>query len=188
MPDNETASKLMDHAEALIRERGFNAFSYKDLADAVGIRTASIHYHFEKKSQLGYALMKRYLERLRERLTEAERGRTAKARLRSFVQMYKDAEEREVVCLCGSLASDVATLPAEIRGLVTSYISTSEAWVDGQIRQGIASGEFSPQASSKDLATLLVSGLQGGLVLARVRPESDTLARVERSFWKALST
>lgn len=186
MVTTDTATKLLDHAQALVQERGFNAFSYKDLAGAVGIRTASIHYHFETKTQLGEALMARYLERLDQALQDAGAARTARARLRSFVQLYRDTGDRGLVCLCGSLASDIETLPDEIKNLVEAYLAKSEAWVAKQIKSGVDGGEFAPIAGAEDLAASLVCGLQGALFLSRSSAKSTHLKRVERTFWKAL--
>ena len=38
-----TADKLLDLAQELIQTRGYNAFSYRDLADRVGIKLLAVH-------------------------------------------------------------------------------------------------------------------------------------------------
>ncbi|MEM6867960.1 MAG: TetR/AcrR family transcriptional regulator [Cyanobacteria bacterium P01_C01_bin.121] len=43
-----------------MRCRGYSAFSYADISKQVGIRKASIHYHFASKEALVQALVKRY--------------------------------------------------------------------------------------------------------------------------------
>jgi TetR/AcrR family transcriptional repressor of nem operon len=48
-----TKTTLLDVAEELLLTRGYNGFSYNDIAEKVGIRKASIHYHFPSKSGLG---------------------------------------------------------------------------------------------------------------------------------------
>ena len=50
-----TAEDILDRAEALIQTRGYSAFSYQDISDTLGIRKASIHYHFPSKTDLGVA-------------------------------------------------------------------------------------------------------------------------------------
>ena len=55
-----TATTILDAAQQLAQTRGYNAFSYRDLAERVGIRTASIHYHLPTKGDLGVALVARY--------------------------------------------------------------------------------------------------------------------------------
>ena len=60
---SETAEQILDLAETLIQTRGYSAFSYQDISDALGIRKASIHYHFASKTDLGIAVVDRYVER-----------------------------------------------------------------------------------------------------------------------------
>jgi len=60
---SETAEQILDLAETLIQTRGYSAFSYQDIAEALGIRKASIHYHFPSKTDLGVAVIDRYIER-----------------------------------------------------------------------------------------------------------------------------
>jgi hypothetical protein len=39
-PRSETAAQIVDLAEMLIQDRGYSAFSYQDIADSLGIRSA----------------------------------------------------------------------------------------------------------------------------------------------------
>ena len=55
-----TRTSLLDSAEQAVRQRGYNGFSYADLAREIGIRKASIHHHFPTKADLGLALIERY--------------------------------------------------------------------------------------------------------------------------------
>lgn len=185
-PDTPTA--LLDEAEQQIRTRGFNAFSYKDLAEAVGIRTASIHYHFPSKGDLGCALIQRYLDRLEVSLAEIER-RSPKVprRLRAFVELYRKTGKDGGVCLCGSMASDITTLDEATRDGVAAYLDRSEGWVRAQIERGVQGGEFSTRTRARDLAASLVAGLQGALLLGRARGDAiSALERVRRTFFASL--
>ena len=60
--NKNTAELILDAAQVLVQEVGFNGFSYAHIAEKVGIRTASIHYHFPNKEDLGEALITRYTE------------------------------------------------------------------------------------------------------------------------------
>lgn len=177
----DTVTHLLDTAQRLVEERGFNAFSYRDLAAEVGIRTASIHYHFSAKADLGRALMARYQVGLDEALAQIDRkGRTARSRLKKFVGLYRETEQRGAICLCGSMASDIETLPGDLRPRVVAYLERSESWVERTIRDGIGAGEFTTALDPRATATALVSGLQGALILARAMGSGvDPLAGVE---------
>ena len=74
---SETAEKILDVAERLIQTRGCSAFSYQDIADALKIKKASIHYHFESKTDLVIAVIDRYTERFDEALKNIARDESA---------------------------------------------------------------------------------------------------------------
>ena len=59
---SDTSSRILDIAEHLVQTRGFNAFSYADIAAALNITKASLHYHFPTKAKLGERLVERYQE------------------------------------------------------------------------------------------------------------------------------
>lgn len=187
MDRKDTAGALLDAAQSLVQSRGFNAFSYKDLAGKVGIRTASIHYHFPSKGDLGKALMGRYLAGLESRLQELDEAQGDQlGRLVGFIEMYRETESQGAICLCGSMASDLATLPEEVHQVVRSYLERSQGWVEQRIAAGIAGGEFAASADPKDLAAAFVASLQGALLMGRARDGSSVLDRVQRSFLTSL--
>src|SRR6185295_9686526 len=97
--------RILDLAEELLLSRGYEGFSYQDIADAIGIRKASIHHHFASKEDLGSAIV----ERSRIRLAEA-RGPVVEdaARIRKLLDNYfrffeRLAEEGKKLCLGGRL-------------------------------------------------------------------------------------
>jgi AcrR family transcriptional regulator len=60
VPLADTSEQILDIAQFLVQTRGFNAFSYADIASQLGIRNAAVHYHFRSKTDLGHALVVRY--------------------------------------------------------------------------------------------------------------------------------
>ena len=59
-----TREQIIQLADSLIREKGYNAFSFYDISKSVGIKTASIHYHFPAKSDLGIAVIEHHIQHL----------------------------------------------------------------------------------------------------------------------------
>jgi TetR/AcrR family transcriptional repressor of nem operon len=186
MQTNDTAERLLDRAQELIQNRGYNAFSYRDLAEDIGIKTASIHYHFPSKQDLGAALMQRYHGELNLALGRIDQsGQTQLQKIKGFIKLYSVTEKHHAICLCGSLAADRETLPQALQEAVDSYLQRSEEWVAEQIRKGLASGEFKTKTDPRDLGAALVSGLQGGLIVARAR-NRPMLQIVQRVFLQGL--
>ena len=183
----DTATKLLDTAQELVQTRGYNAFSYKDLAASVGIRTASIHYHFPTKGDLGAALMARYQRGFDAALDAIDRGaRSNKAKLKRFIALYRETESCGAICLCGSLAADYDTLPEPLQRAVGDYLASSERWVQKRVAEGVKDGEFAHEGRPADAATTLLAALQGGLIVARGRGRAAVLDAVQREFFRSI--
>lgn len=189
----DTTARLLDAAQRMIQHRGYNAFSYHDLADEVGIRTASIHYHFKTKADMGEALIKRYVDTLETNLANLDRcKRTDRARLKGFIDSYRETSGSDAICLCGSMAADFETMTPAIHQGVRAYLERSELWVKEKIDSGQREGEFDAEGQSCDLAGALLAGLQGALLVTRARRNSGStsankvLDRVEKTFFESL--
>ena len=55
--ERDTASSVLDVAERLVQVRGYNGFSYADVAAELQLSKAALHYHFAGKAELGEALL-----------------------------------------------------------------------------------------------------------------------------------
>ena len=107
-PSSDTATRILDVAEELVQRRGFNGFSYADVAAELKITTASLHYHFAGKAELGRAL----IDALRRALLRgAGRDRSAACRTRrpsceAYAELYAGVLREKRLCLCGMLAAE----------------------------------------------------------------------------------
>ena len=83
--ESQTSERILDIAERLVQTRGFSNFSYADIASELGITTASLHYHFPGKAELGQALITRYAQRFSQALSQIEHGQpNARAKLEAY--------------------------------------------------------------------------------------------------------
>jgi TetR/AcrR family transcriptional repressor of nem operon len=172
----DTKTALLDVAEHAARARGFDGFSYADLAEAVGIRKASIHYHYPTKAVLSAALMDRYHATLEAECRKIEASHTTGAdRLRALIRLYRDAlNDGKTLCLCVSLTSSRQSLSdAVIEKLKTfraMMVERIEAiFALGQNDKSI-SGVANPAAEAR--ATLAL--LEGAHLAARAEENVQT--------------
>ena len=183
---SETAEQILDLAETLIQTRGYSAFSYQDIADALGIRKASIHYHFPSKTDLGVAVVNRYIDRFGAALTEVagDEQQSSMAMLELYVQPYLQfAHAPDRVCLCGALAGEMLALPEEMRARVDHFFRTHQAWLTKLLRRGAARGEFALVAPPAKVARSIFASLQGALLVKRATGDisqiNDVIAVME---------
>jgi len=165
---NDTRERALDIAEELVQRRGFNGFSYADIAERLGITTASLHYHFPGKAKLGRALIQRYAARFASRLAEIESGvPDSRARLEAYAGLYAALLREGRFCLCGVLAAEYETLPAPMREAVTAFFDQNEAWLARVLEGGVAQGTLQLTGSPADAARMIISGLEGAMLVAR---------------------
>jgi TetR/AcrR family transcriptional repressor of nem operon len=155
-------------AERLVQTRGFNGFSYADVAAELDVTKASLHYHFAGKAALGTALIDRYSERFAEalRAIDAEEA-DPPARLEAYARIYAEAVRDQWMCLCGMLAADYETLPQPMRDAVVRFFDDNERWLVGVLEQGEREGSLRLDGSPAETAQVLVGGLEGAMLVAR---------------------
>jgi TetR/AcrR family transcriptional regulator, transcriptional repressor for nem operon len=164
----DTASRILDIAERLVQSRGFNGFSYADIAGELGISKASLHYHFRGKAELGEALIGRYASRFADALEEIDRrGVDAPRRIDAYARVYAEVLRDGRMCLCGMLAADYDTLPKAMREAVIRFFDENEAWLTGVLEQGQEEGSLHLNGSAREAAQALVGGLEGAMLVAR---------------------
>lgn len=137
MGSSGTSTKILDVAERLVQVRGFNGFSYADVAAELGITKASLHYHFATKADLGEALIERYTESFGTALAVIGASPTgALAKLDAYAALYAEVLRADRMCLGGMLAAEFQTLPARMRTAVIAFFDQNEAWLEQVLRQG----------------------------------------------------
>jgi TetR/AcrR family transcriptional repressor of nem operon len=163
-----TAQQILDVAEELVQSRGYNGFSYADIAGELDITKASLHYHFASKAELGEALIERYSARFLEALERiASTISGANSRLEAYASLYVDVLRGERMCLCGMLAAEYQTVPEQMRGSVIRFFDHNLTWLAGVLAEGQSDGELSLGGSPVDAAQTVLSALQGAMLVAR---------------------
>jgi TetR/AcrR family transcriptional repressor of nem operon len=164
----DTAARILDIGERLVQVRGFNGFSYADVAAELDMTKAALHYHFPGKAELGRALIERYTLRFAAALAEIDaRIPEAPAKLSAYAGLYSDVLRGQRMCLCGMLAAEYQTLPDPMREAVIAFIDANEAWVEKVLSDGRRDGTIALAGPASDAARLIVSGLEGAMLVAR---------------------
>jgi TetR/AcrR family transcriptional repressor of nem operon len=71
------------------------------------------------------------------------------------------------MCLCGMMAADYATLPPEMRDAVVHFFDDNQSWLERVLEQGQAEGSMRFQGTARAEAQLVVSALEGAMLVAR---------------------
>jgi TetR/AcrR family transcriptional regulator, transcriptional repressor for nem operon len=177
----DTSTRILDVAERLVQTRGFNAFSYADVAEALNVTKASLHYHFSTKAELGGCLIERYrttflaaLDRIDEHYVDAT------AKLNAYAGIYADVLEQDRMCLCGMLAAEYATLPTAMQDGIRLFFDSNEVWLVEVLTSGRKRKQIAFTGPPVEIARMLVATLEGAMLLARSRQDESLFRMVAR--------
>ncbi len=161
-------TQILACAQRLVQERGFNGFSYADVADEVGIRKASLHHHFPSKAGLGKALIEAYTAQLESELLRIAEARSkADKKLGAYAAIYRGSLEAGRMCLGGMLASDWQTLDASILPNLKRFFIRNTEWLTRILSEGKSQKQLAFSGTAADQARVILSTLQGALLIAR---------------------
>ena len=167
-PSTRAASAILDVAAQLAQTRGYNGFSYADIAAELGVTKASLHYHFPSKAELGRALMARYQAGFGVALeTIDQQAGKPPQKLRRYVELYNAVMHKDRMCLCGMLAAEYATLPAPMQEEVKLFFDMNERWLTAVLLDGRRSGSFLFKESANERARVFLGALEGAMLVAR---------------------
>jgi TetR/AcrR family transcriptional repressor of nem operon len=164
----DTTTRILDAAERLVQSRGYNGFSYADIAVQLGISKASLHHHFATKATLGQALIGRYHANFEQALASIDAsGVDAAEKLQCYARLYAAVLEGERLCLCGMLAAEYDTLPIAMQQGIRQFFNLNEEWLAAVLQEGRRGGRFHRQGSARETARLLLGALEGAMLVAR---------------------
>ena len=156
MVERSARDRILDAAEARARSSGYNGFSFRDLAD-VGVKSASVHYHFPTKGDLAEALTWRYVDRARDILGDPN-GLRPDAAIERMTMLFRTALVRDdKMCLCGLFAAERDALPAPVAAAVAAFFTMAL----GFLRESMG------EQWNGETPEMVIARLEGALLLAR---------------------
>src|ERR1700722_5492624 len=170
---------ILKAAEARMRRGGFHGLSFRDLAADVGIKSASVHYYFPTKTDLGVILMKTYHEEMLAAFGDAMNPRPLTAKLGAMRDAYvKRLSRKPGVCLCGVLAAECAGLPQPVGETLRDYFLACRAWL---ISAFVKSKAVDPEKRAFAFSVTL----QGALLMSNAMTDATLFERAAKEAIRA---
>ena len=153
--------RILSAAEKRVRAVGFNAVSFRDLANDVGVKSSSVHYHFPQKEDLGEQLVQRYSERFQARLDQIDVGEVGPlGALEAYIALYAEAlVVGESVCLCAILGAEANSLPGRINAGTQAFFQANTEWLKEILRR-------IPSSEMLMTPIEIVSALEGAMIVS----------------------
>lgn len=170
--------KILEVAEQMVQEGGYNAFSFREIAKAVGIKSSSVHYHFPTKADLGAAVASYYTDKFIAHLGDpAHLVDGGKDPVGHFVTTFKEAFTKDRrMCLCGLLGAEVKGLPDAVAAQTKLFFVRNIEW----LTQAYALIGQSADARRKALFTL--SMLEGAMIVSNALDDIDAFHDTLKQF------
>lgn len=170
---NDTARQIVETAIGMMCRGGYHAFSFRQIATELDIKSASIHYYFPSKSDLGSAAMRFYCDDFCEQLSIFKKSSQP---LDSYLKMYENSlKQTKAACLGGVLASEGGELPNEVKSEVEFFQNQNLNWLKEVI---LAEQKNRTEEEAEAVAEMIFFSLQGALAYAAMLCEPKHLQRV----------
>jgi len=154
---------ILDAAEVRARLGGYHGFSFRDVASDVGIKSASVHYHFPIKADLAAALAKRYGDRAHGFLNDSEVNTPFEA-IGAVIQLFRAALlDEDKMCLCGLFGAERDSLPETVLPMVSQYF---------QMLLTFLANHLGPNWRGPPPSEIVATA-EGALILARALEQPD---------------
>ena len=163
MPSPTTRDLIIEKADALFYEGGFDATSFADIAAAVGISRGNFYHHFRTKDEILDAVITRRLEQTRSMLENwHEKGQCPRDRILSFIHILIANRTKIMAfgCPVGTLCSELAKLDHSAKGRAAEIFCLFRDWLADQFR------ELGAQGRAEELALHVLAWSQGVAVMA----------------------
>ena len=170
-----TRDALLDAAAVLLQDVGWASFSFRDLAERVGIRAPSIHYHFPTKADLGVALVGRMRDQRHEHEAElVAQFPNPRDRLLALGKMIEDEIcHDEKSCPIYAFQAEYSILPPAVQKLVRAWIDDCLAGLARWLEDGRQRGVLSFSGSAAQQALVVWAVLQQGTQMHRTHPDMN---------------
>lgn len=169
MKRGEMREKILDVGEAMVQQRGMNGVSFRDIAEAIGVKSASVHYHFPSKDDFALALTERYSARFLAAGAEIARKEDSVAdKIAAFGDLFLKAfQDDGKMCLCGILAAEASIMPEPVRLAIGNFFTANMDLLTDLL-------------GDKSEARFVVTSLEGAMLLARAEGSPVHLQEVAK--------
>ncbi|MGU3362607.1 TetR/AcrR family transcriptional regulator [Methylobacterium sp. M6A4_1b] len=162
---------------------GYAGINFRDLADAVGIKAASINYYFANKAILGEAVARRYWEDIARDLEAiSTNAQSPIEALRQYAGIFRlSLEHNNRMCLSSFMATEYDALPEQVLKEVQAFADVNTAW----LREQLVAAKLLKAKDSELRARAIYAAIAGAQIIARSRSDIDLFDSLIRSYQEA---
>lgn len=186
MATSDTKQRILSIARGMVQAHGYNALSFRDIAQEIGIKGPAVHHHFPTKGDLGAALARAYADDavvlLEELLLTSHSQREVFDR---YVAVFRAALENDNrMCLCGIMSAELADLPVAVQVEVNRFTDVNIAWLTRLLALG-NEVDKAPEDARRRRALAIFTAIEGAQLVARGHRDIAMFDRVIAAYREA---
>jgi len=138
MGNKQTKDRIVEAADQLFYEQGFEHTSFSQIAESVGISRGNFYHHFKTKDEILDAVINYRLSRTKSMLDDWElAGETSADRIRSFINILvmNRAKIKRYGCPIGTLCTELAKLEHPVKSNANALFTLFRTWLKRQFEQ-----------------------------------------------------
>lgn len=170
-------TSILKRAEQCLQRGGYTSFSFRSIAAELGIKSASVHYHFPSKEDLAVALLGRYRARF-EAWAQTRAGAPPAENLREWLEYWSGLCRQGAICPGGAFSAEISGLPDRVHDAVEALLGAERRWLVEMLCAARAQATVRSIGTPEEQADLMLASLQGGVQLARITRSRATFTRV----------
>lgn len=158
---------ILAAAKTAAQKHGYSGINFRSIGEVVGIKNASIYYHFPSKADLGVAVAERYRQDTASVLQAIrESNPDPFACLEIYPSIFRTSLENDNrLCLFSFMAAEYEDLPEEVRNEVNAFADVNVAW----LAQVLADAGIGSEAICERRARAIYTSVAGAQLIARPR-------------------
>ena len=133
-----TKEKIIDAADLLFYQNGFEATSFAEIAEVVDISRGNFYYHFKTKDEILDAVIQRRLNKTKLMLQDWETdAQTPSGRIKCFVRilLVNGEKIKQFGCPVGTLTTELAKLKHHSQDAANEIFSLFNDWLAHEFRE-----------------------------------------------------
>jgi len=164
-----TKEKIVELGRDYMQRIGYHSFNYKQIADDLNIKNASIHHYFPTKEDLGLAVIEKdrhdFLQ-LEQRLRKAKPADKLEALIEIYNGYFHGGQK---LCVLSSFASCYNELTDRMQLATSQYAALMASWLAEVFKEGLATGDFTFKQPVDEMVNQWMATLPGALLIGRNR-------------------
>lgn len=170
----DTKFEIIRLADKLIRTKGYNGFSYKDISTELQIKNAAVHYHFPSKADLGAMVIKTEREQFINVMDAHKNTLSSLKVLDAFFNLYINWQKEGNICLIAALSPAYNYLPEAMQKEFKDYFEEIKTWLNNTLEKGADAKEFSFIGTVEEKTDYILASLTASLPLSIINKRDIT--------------